>query len=184
MSETTVVIDAGQSSDGDFMTDLGAASPTLMIAILSRHYLVWYGLQRILERSATVPMMVHPHQWRTLNRLLVESRPDVVILDLEPKRDVIGTITQIRESASTSKIVLLCGLEDQGRAREAFACGVDGIILKVQPPTVLLAVIEALYAPAQSQTHVKRNGTGGWASGLPSPRRSKPTPSRRRGPRT
>ena len=46
------------------------------------------------------------------------------------------------------------------RTREAFACGVDGVILKVQPPTVVLAVIEALYTPAKSHVHLERNGVG------------------------
>ena len=60
----------------------------------------------------------------------------------------------------TSTIVLLCGLEDQDRTHEAFACGVDGIILKVQPPTVVLAVIEALYAPAKHHSSVEWEGAG------------------------
>ncbi|HSA87732.1 MAG TPA: response regulator transcription factor, partial [Nitrospira sp.] len=74
---------------------------------------------------------------------------------LETERDALGTITQIRESAPTSKIVLLCGLEEKDRAREAFAAGVDGVILKVQPPSVVLAVLETLYAPAKFQTAVE-----------------------------
>jgi DNA-binding NarL/FixJ family response regulator len=104
-------------------------------------------------------MIVHPYPGRTSDLLRAERRPDVFILDLETER--VGTITQIRESAPTSKIVLLCGLEDQDRTREAFACGVDGIILKVQPPTVVLAVIETLYAPAKPPALVEREGVGG-----------------------
>jgi DNA-binding NarL/FixJ family response regulator len=92
-------------------------------------------------------MIVHPYPGRTSDLLRAERRPDLFILDLETERDALGTITQIREVAPTSKIVLLCGLEDKDRTREAFASGVDGIILKVQPPEVMLAVIEALYAP-------------------------------------
>jgi DNA-binding NarL/FixJ family response regulator len=46
--------------------------------------------------------------------------------------------------------VLLCGLEDKDRTREAFSTGVDGIMLKVQPPEVVLAVIEALYAAVKA----------------------------------
>ena len=140
------------------MTDLSAASPALTIAILSSQCLVWFGLQKFLESSATVPMVVHPSQWRISGGFPTETRPDVVILDLETERDAIDTIKQIREAAPTSKIVLLCGLEDQDRTREAFASGVDGIILKVQPPTVVLAVIEALYVPAKPQAHVAREG--------------------------
>ena len=149
------------------MTDTSAASPTLTIAILSSQCLVWLGLQKILESSATVPMIVHPYPGRTSDLLRAECRPDLFILDLEPERDAIGTITQIREAAPTSKIVLLCGLEDKDRTREAFACGVDGIILKVQPPTVVLAVIETLYAPATPPAPVEREGVGGIGLRIP-----------------
>lgn len=135
--------------------------PALAITIISRQCLVWLGLQKILESRATVPMVVHPYQEGTLDRLLAKRRPGVFILDLETVRDAVGTIKQIREAATTSKIVLLCGLEDQDRGREAFACGVDGIILKVQPPSVVLAVIEALYVPAKLQASVERDGVMG-----------------------
>ena len=147
------------------MTDASIASPTLTIAILSSQCLVWLGLQKILESSAIVPMVVHPYPGRTSDLLRAERRPDVFILDLETER--VGTITQIRESAPTSKIVLLCGLEDKDRTREAFACGVDGIILKVQPPTVVLAVIETLYAPAKPPALVEREGVGGIGLRIP-----------------
>jgi DNA-binding NarL/FixJ family response regulator len=142
------------------MTDTSAEMPVLTIAILSSQCLVWLGLQKILENHATVPMVVLPHLWRPSNRPPAENPPDVFILDLETERDTLGAINQIRESAPTSKIVLLCGLEDKDRMREAFAAGVDGIILKVQPPAVVLAVIEALYAPASPHVPARRLGIG------------------------
>ena len=45
--------------------------------------------------------------------------------------------------------------------------GVDGVLLKVQPPAVVLAVIEALYAPAQSPVPVERENARGLGLGLP-----------------
>jgi DNA-binding NarL/FixJ family response regulator len=76
------------------------------------------------------------------------------ILDMDIEQNAVGTIAQLRESAPTSKLVLLCGLEDQGRAREAIGAGVDGVILKIQPPEVVLAVIEALYATTRLRPSV------------------------------
>ena len=140
------------------MTTTTAATPTLTIAILSSQCLVWLGLQKILESSTTVPMVVHPYPGRTSDLVRAECRPDMFILDLETERDPLGTITLIREAAPTSKIVLLCGLEDKDHTCEAFAAGVDGIILKVQPPEVVLAVIEALYAAAKSPVLGPRGG--------------------------
>jgi DNA-binding NarL/FixJ family response regulator len=137
-----------------------------MIAILSRQWLLWLGLQKVLEGRATVQMVVSPHQWRIPDGCPTGTRPDVVILDLETEHDAIGTINQIRESAPTSKIVLLCGLEDQSRTREAFAAGVDGIILTVQPPAVMLAVIESLYTPP-AQVQREQDGMVGRSLGIP-----------------
>jgi DNA-binding NarL/FixJ family response regulator len=149
------------------MTTTTAATPTLTIAILSSQCLVWLGLQKILESHATVPMVVHPYPGRTSDLLRAECRPDVFILDLETERDALATITLIRDAAPTSKIVLLCGLEDKDHTREAFAAGVDGIILKVQPPEVVLAVIEALYTPAKPQVPVEREGAMKMGLGIP-----------------
>lgn len=112
------------------MAETSSAHSPFRIATLSRQCLVWLGLQEILESSSTV-MVVHSHRWRTADGFSTEAPPDVVILDLETERDAVGTITQIRRSAPASKIVLLCGLEDKDHTREAFACGVDGIILKM-----------------------------------------------------
>ena len=142
------------------MTDSSAEMPVLTIAILSSQCLVWLGLQKILESHATVPMVVLPHLWRPSNRPPAENPPDVFILDLETERDTLGAINQIRESTPPSKIVLLCGLEDKDRMREAFAAGVDGIILKVQPPAVVLAVIEALYAPSSPHVPTRKLDLG------------------------
>jgi len=139
------------------MISTSALSPSLMIAILSRQWLVWLGLQKMLEGRATVQMVVPPYQWRIPDGFPSGTRPDVVIVDLETTPDAIGTIKQIRDSAPTCKVVLLCGFEHQASTRETFAAGVDGIILTVQPPTVMLAVIEALYAPAPPQASGERD---------------------------
>ena len=149
------------------MTDRTAARSTLTIVILSSDCLVRLGLQKILESSTTLPMAVHPYSGRTGGMLRVERCPDLFILDLETERDALGTIAQIREAASTSKIVVLCGLEAGDRAGEAFAAGVDGIILKVQPPIVVLTVIEALYAPAASSVRMERASQGEIGLGAP-----------------
>lgn len=121
--------------------------PSLTLAIISRQYLVWLGLQKIAERVDTVQIVVQPHLSMSSDVPPAEARPDLFILDMESEQDAIATINQIRESAPTSKIVLLSGFEDKDRTREAFEYGVDGIILKVQTPAVMLAVIKGLHPP-------------------------------------
>src|SRR5574340_331255 len=122
-------------------------------------------------------MVVHRYSGRTADLLRAESRPDLFILDLETEPDAPGTITQIRASVPTGKIVLLCGLEGQARTREAFACGVDGIILKVQPPEVVLAVIEGLYTTVKPRRSEEREGAMKLDFELSFTKRAEPTSS-------
>ncbi|MFO0699190.1 MAG: response regulator transcription factor [Nitrospira sp.] len=142
------------------MTGTSMAIPPLTIAVMSRQYLIYLGLQNMFERTETFHVVLHLHPWKIPAALQAETRPDVFILDMENEPDAIDMIKQIRESAPYSKIVLLNGFEEPERMRKVFASGVDGIILKVQPPPVVRVVIEALYAPLAPPEHAERHGEG------------------------
>lgn len=129
----------------------------LTIAVISRQPLIWLGLQKMFERAETPRILMRLHPQMMPDALRVEQQPDVFILDLENERDAVGLIKRIRESAPNSKIVLLGGFEEQEPMREAFAYGVDGVILMVQPPEVVLATIEALYPPGKNRGQVERH---------------------------
>ena len=137
------------------MSGVNTKIRTLTLAIISGQYLVGLGLQKIFESWETVRIVVQLHLRMTSIVLLAERCPDLFILDLEIEQDAVGTIKQIKESAPKSKIVLLSGFEDTNLTREAFECGVDGVVLKIQPAAVMLAVIEALYSPVHSHASVK-----------------------------
>ncbi len=140
------------------MTDTVVSA--LTIAIISSHHVVYLGLQKIFESRETPRFLVHPYQRMTSDVLLPEHRPDVVILDMDTEQDVIGAIKPMRETASNIKILLLGGFKDEERMREALEYGVDGVILKVQPPQVVLAAIDALFSLIRSHSHDKRDRAG------------------------
>jgi len=127
--------------------------PLLTIAIISGHHLTWLGLQKIFESCATRRFVVQQYQRITPDLRLLEAHPDLFILDMETERDSVGSLKWIRESAPTSKILLLSGFEDKDRMHEAFDCGVDGVLLKIQPPEIVLALIDTLYPPVSHHTH-------------------------------
>lgn len=139
------------------MTDTTVSA--LTIAIISGHHVVCLGLQKIFESRETPRFLVRPYQRMTPDVLLPENRPDLIILDMETERDVTGTIKQVKEAALQIKILLFSGFENKERMREAMEYGGDGVILKVQPPKVLLAAIDTLYSPFPTPTFPERNGT-------------------------
>jgi DNA-binding NarL/FixJ family response regulator len=129
--------------------------PSRTIVIISSQYLVGLGLQKMFESQVTVRIVVQLHPRMSADVRLAENQPDVFLLDMETEPDAVRTIRWMRESAPKSKILLLSGFEDAHSLREAFDCGVDGVILKTQPPAVVLVAIEALYSPANPHAPVK-----------------------------
>lgn len=120
---------------------------SITIAILSGQHLVWHGLQTILERNPSFHVVGKPTHCLSSPPLLAECRPDVIILDMETERDALKSLKQLRESAPGSKVLLLSGFEDKDPVREALEYGVDGVILKIHPPGVILAAVDALFSP-------------------------------------
>ncbi|NWF72056.1 MAG: response regulator transcription factor [Nitrospirae bacterium] len=76
---------------------------------------------------------------------VVRKKPQVIIIDMElAEADTSELIRKLRAAAADSHIVVLSGLDDTKLTREALAAGADGVVLTIQPPAVLFAVIESL----------------------------------------
>jgi DNA-binding NarL/FixJ family response regulator len=147
------------------MGTIRPATQPLAIFVLSGSYLVRLGFAKIFEGDKSFRLVGTCPLKTRLEDCLTDDQPDVVIVDMETEGNIMGLMQKIRKSAPYSKVILLCGFEDKDRAREAFDNGADGIILKVQPPAVVMAAVEALYhhtKPDQPQG----NGAGMIEAGL------------------
>lgn len=139
------------------MIGTGATISARTITIISSQSLVSLGLQSVLESHKT-GVVVQSHRRVTKDLFLPENCPTVFAIDLEANGDVVAQIREIRESAPTSRILVLSGVDDWHGLKEACAYGVDGVILTIQPPEVALAVIERVFSVASGSTQ-------GYASG-------------------
>ncbi len=122
-----------------------------VVAIASNNYLLRLGLQRIVEVETWIRLIGHAANASALEENLVRERPHIMIVDTEIASDVTEFIRKVRAASPRIRIVLLSGLQDSESTRRAIDCGVDGIVLKVQPSAVLIATIQHL-APASEQT--------------------------------
>lgn len=116
--------------------------PSLTLAVISRHSLIYLGFQSILAGVGTI---VHLPPGVMSEALRTERHPDLFVLELETDRDAIDRIRQIRSVAPTSKIIVLSGLEEARCLHTVFAYGVDGALLTVQPPAVVRALFEEIF---------------------------------------
>lgn len=138
-------------TEGNFMTDTDPWMAPLTIGVLSRQYLIWLGFQSVFECAARLRVVMHPYCRTTSELLRAGQCPDVVILDLETVRHAVSTVRQIRESAPSSKIVLLSGVDDKQPLHEVARYGIDGVMLTSQPPEVALAMLRSLYPRARTR---------------------------------
>jgi DNA-binding NarL/FixJ family response regulator len=97
----------------------------------------------------------HARSGAELDDLIVHEAPHVILIDMESELDAGPLIQKIRQRAPVAKIILLSGFDDKERTKEAFLQGVDGIVLKVQPPAVLVAVIDRLCQAIRSSVNDK-----------------------------
>jgi DNA-binding NarL/FixJ family response regulator len=97
----------------------------------------------------------HARSGAELDDLIVHEAPHVILIDMESELDAGPLIQKIRQRAPVAKIILLSGFDDKERTKEAFLQGVDGIVLKVQPPAVLVAVIDSLCQAIRSSVNDK-----------------------------
>lgn len=118
--------------------------PANTVGVISCNHLVRLGLQQIIGGTTHMRLVGHARSGAEFDGLMSQEAPHVILIDMEPELDAGPLIQRIRQRAPVSKIVLLSGFDDKERTKEAFLQGVDGIVLKVQPPSVLIAVIDSL----------------------------------------
>lgn len=126
------------------MSGIEEGRATTIVAIVSSNYLLRLGLQRIVENEKWIRLIGQSAHWATIDDILTHEQPHIVILDTEIEVAVPDLIRKIKAGASGIKIILLAGIDESENTRQAFTCGADGLVLKIQPSPVLIATIEYL----------------------------------------
>jgi DNA-binding NarL/FixJ family response regulator len=134
----------------------------LTIIVFSGSYLIRLGMEKIFETEKDTKVISQCSVGARLWNGLAVEKPHVAIIDMETESDVLLLIQSIKERHPYIKIVLLSGFEDRERTRKVFDHGVDGIILKVQPPAVVLAIVQNLVYQSLTR-HTEESGTAGTA---------------------
>ncbi len=131
------------------MSGIEAGTPTTVVAIVSSNYLLRLGLQRIVETEKWIRLVGQTAHGANLDAIFAADRPHIAILDTETNSAVPELIHKMKAAVPDIRTILLSGFDDVECTREAFASGVDGIVLKVQPSAVLIATIAHLARPSE-----------------------------------
>ena len=102
---------------------------TTVVAIVSSNYLLRLGLQKIVENEPWIRLIGQAAHGANLDDILTREQPHIMIIDSEIESDIPELIQKIKAAAPGIKIILLSGIDDVECTRQAFACGVDGLVL-------------------------------------------------------
>jgi len=121
-------------------------SHLIKVVIFGDNHILRSGLRRILESQPRIVILGEMciENGTKLDHVLARH-PDVAVIDLDSQNtSVLGLIGKIRKHGSKTIILVMKDLGNDELTRQALSQGASSVILKIQPPSVLLATIESL----------------------------------------
>ena len=120
------------------------------VALVSYNYLARNGLQGNLKNTPGIELIGESNGGAHAHALIQEMKPDCVIIDLESNRNPLASVQYYRQLSPQTRVLLFADWNDIERARAAISMGAEGIVLKCQPSSVLIAMIENRKAASPS----------------------------------
>ncbi|MFF5212088.1 response regulator [Streptosporangium sp. NPDC000396] len=120
---------------------LNTAEPT-RILLVDDHMLFRQGLQELLDTYQNLTVVGAAANSEQAIRLVEESRPDVVLLDVSiPGDEVTVTAQRILDRSPQSRVIVLSMYDDPQLVQAVLALGVNGYLLKSISRDELVAAI-------------------------------------------
>jgi DNA-binding NarL/FixJ family response regulator len=128
------------------------------VALISGNYLARVGLRQLLENEVRITLVGESYGGIHACGLLQKYRPDWLVIDLESESNIVEAVSSYNQIAPQTRMLLLSGWSEIDRAREALGAGAEGMVLKCQPPSVLVAMISGETGGAAASTGMTTTG--------------------------
>jgi DNA-binding NarL/FixJ family response regulator len=116
----------------------------IRVLLVEDHGLVRAGLERLLSRVEDVEVVGGAADGAEAIRLVADTNPDVVLMDLSmPNVDGIEATRKIVAATPQAQVVVLTSVSDRERILAALDAGAVGYLLKDSEPQVLIEGIRS-----------------------------------------
>jgi DNA-binding NarL/FixJ family response regulator len=151
---------------------------TIKIVTVSSNTFVQLGLRQTFDAHPSVTVVGECPPGSSVRDVVEEERPDLIVVDLESDMNQLD-IGMLRQCAPEARIVVLSGWSDMERGRRALEMGADVIMMKCQPASLLLAIIESMAKGQAAPTSQTRSLLFKHERGEAQPARKDSAPSAR-----
>ena len=140
----------------------------IRVLIADDHAVVRQGLRTFLDLQADIDVVGEASDGEEAVAAAAEHAPDVILLDLVmPGLDGIGALRRLRETAPSSRVIVLTSFGEDERLFTALRAGAVGYLLKDVEPAELVRGIRTAHAgqsplsPAVAARVIEELASGG-----------------------
>lgn len=136
----------------------------LRLAIVDDHVLMRKGIRLYLEKRAGLSVVMEAENTSEACRLIPETDPDVVVLDLSmPGEDGFSLIRRIRAQWPRIKVIVFTGSADDQSVGQAFLAGANAFLRKENTGRELIRAVETV---VQGKSYVSADAATGLVNAL------------------
>lgn len=122
-------------------------SDPIKVILADDHAFVIEGLQRYLSDESDITIIETVNDGEQLLDAVHRLKPDVVISDIQmPHLDGFETLQKIRSLSPDVRVLFLTAFTDGQTLQKALSSGVDGLILKTDPPEQTVNAVRQVMA--------------------------------------
>ncbi len=120
----------------------------IRVVILDSHVMVRAGLRLIVDSHPDFKVVGESGEANEALEIVASQKPDIILLKLDSAGSLdLNIIPELSKTSNLSRIILLTRVgESQELLVRAIQQGVLGIVLKTQPPEVLIKAIQKVHA--------------------------------------
>jgi two-component system, NarL family, nitrate/nitrite response regulator NarL len=119
----------------------------IRIVLLDNLALVRAGIRSLIENQPGMELVGEAGDFDEAIRIVEDKKPDIILLELSQAGNLgLEVIPQLIHCSSSTRLILVTRSSDPNIYIKAVQNGVLGVVLKTQPPEVLLKAIRKVHA--------------------------------------
>ncbi len=142
------------------MIELEEIRVCITVAVMSANQLVQIGLGSVLRAWPHIRLIGIAASAREAEELVTRHQPQVLLIEWGSGGETLMLVQTIKASAPSTQLIALSGMDGGMHIQDALSAGIDGFVLSIQPPAVMVATIEHVVRSANTMRIAESSNTG------------------------